>query len=282
MVSLPQVARDAGLHRVGARPPLGAYLREVWTRRAFITTMARYRMRAGLEQNRLGMLWIVLRPLLNAAVYGLIFGLLQAGNRPPNFVVFVVIGVFLFEFFQGCFNDGSKAITNNRALVQSLAFPRMTLPLAVVVERLLAFGITLVVLLPILLLFGHYPSWEWLMMLPLLLLFVLFSTGVALITARLTVHITDLSQLLPFISRILFYSSGVLFSVDVILADHEWALRIFDFYPLYQVLKIARFHLIDAAAYPAYYWAVLAAASVVVLVVGCLFFWAAEERYGRD
>ncbi|MFT3888578.1 MAG: ABC transporter permease [Arachnia sp.] len=267
---------------MGARPPFLTYLKQVWERREFIVTMARYRMRSGLEANRLGMAWVVLRPLLNAAIYGVIFGLLQAGNRPPDFPAFVVVGVFFFEFFQGCFNDGSKAIANNRSLVQSLAFPRMTLPLAAAVERFLQFLIMLVVLVPILAIFGHFPRLEWLLIIPLVALFALFSTGIALITARLTVHVSDLSQLLPFISRLLFYSSGVLFAVDKILAHHPIALRVFDFYPLYQALEIARHHLIGAAAYPGYYWAVFALAAVVTFIGGAIFFWRAEERYGRD
>lgn len=281
-MSLAEQARDAGLHRVGARQPLGRYLREVWSRREFVLTMARYRMRAGLETNRLGMAWVVLRPLLNALIYGLIFGLLQGNSRPDGYAVYVVVGVFLFEFFTGCFNDGSKSITKNRSLVQSLAFPRMTLPLAVVVEQLLKFLITMVVLVPLLLAFGKYPTWGWLYMIPLVLLFTLLNTGVALITARLTVHVSDLSQLLPFVSRLLFYTSGVLFAVDRVLAAFHWAVVAYDYHPLYQVLQIARYHLLGQEPYPAHYWLSLSLISLSVLVFGILFFWAAEERYGRE
>lgn len=281
-MSLAEQAREAGLHRVGGRQPLGPYLREVWSRRDFVVTMARYRMRASLESNRLGMAWVVLRPLLNALIYGLIFGLLQGTMRPQGYVVYVIVGVFFFEFFTGCFNDGSKSITSNRSLVQSLSFPRMTLPLAVVVERFLQFLITLVVLVPILIAFGYYPSLEWLLIIPLIVLFTLLNTGVALFTARLTVHVTDLSQLLPFISRLLFYTSGVLFAVDKVLAAYPWALALYDYHPLYQVLQIARGHLMHAADYPLHYWVGLAVMSVAMLIVGTLFFWAAEERYGRD
>lgn len=278
--SVPAAAST--LPRVGARPPFHRYLLEVWQRRDFIATMARFRMRAGLESNRLGLAWVVLRPLLNASIYGLIFGVLQGSNRPPDFPAFVVIGVFIFEFFQGCFNDGSKSLSGNRNLVQSLAFPRMTLPLAATVERFLQFLIMLVVLVPILALFGHYPRWEWLYMVPLVACLTLFSAGVGLITARLTVHVADLSQLLPFISRLLFYMSGVLFAVDKILANYPVLLAVFDFYPLYQMLRIARHHLIGAPGYPAQYWAILAVSSVLIFVVGAVFFWRAEERYGRD
>lgn len=270
------------LPRVGARPPFFAYVGEMWHRRQFVTTMARFRMRASTEGNRLGIAWIVLRPLLNALIYGSIFGILQGSSRPPGYAAYVVVGVFLFEFFTGCFNGGSKSVNGNRNLVQSLAFPRIALPLAVAVESLFQYLVMLVVLGPILIAFGHYPHPGWLVMIPLVILFTLLNTGVAFITARLTVHVSDFTQLLPFISRILFYTSGVLFNVNTILAEYPTVLRLYDFNPLYQVLAIARYHLIGTDPYPTHYWVTLAISSVVVFVGGAIFFWQAEERYGRD
>lgn len=281
-MSLAEIARENGLHRVGGRPPIGQYLAETWSRRAFITTMARYKIRSRYEQNRLGIVWVVLRPLLNAIVYGVIFGELQGANRPPDYAAYVVVGVFFFEFFQGCLNDGARAITGNRSLVQSLAFPRITLPLAVVAEKLLTFIATLAVLVPILAYFGQYPKLTWLWMIPLIFWYTLFNAGVAMIAARLTVHVTDLTQLLPFISRIIFYTSGVLFAVDKILVNHPQVRAAYDFYPIYQVLKIARYYLIHGSEYAAEYWYWLAGTSVVTLVVGFFFFWSAEERYGSE
>jgi len=264
---LAQIAQEAGLPRVGARPPLFRYLGEVWQRREFIATMARFRMRSEVEANRLGIVWIVLRPLLNALIYGLIFGLLQGNSRPEGYAAYVVVGVFIFEFFTGCFNYGSKSISGNRNLVQSLNFPRMTLPLATVVQRFLSLCITLVVLVPILAIFGHFPRWEWLLMNPLLGLYV---------------HVADLTQLLPFVSRILFYTSGVLFNVKTILEHHPAILTLYDYHPIYQVLQISRSILVESGTYPLHYWPMLAGISLATLILGVLFFWSAEERYGRD
>ena len=280
-MSLAELAARSGLHRVGARPPFWTYLLQTWRRRDFVFTMAEYRLRASVEQNRLGVLWLVLQPALNAMVYGTIFGLLQRDLRPPNYAAHVVIGVFLFQFFSKSLSDGAKSITGNQSLVQSLAFPRLTLPLAEVIEQFLSLlpslGL-LVVLLPVM---GMWPTWEWLLMLPLLALFTLFNAGVAMIAARLTVHIRDLTQLLPYISRILFYTSGVLFNVERVLEGHPWAVRLFDFHPIYQVLQLARGVLMGERTNDAY-WAYFTVWAVVTFVVGLFFFWAAEERYGRD
>jgi len=182
-MSLPELAAASGLHRVGARPPLRQYLVEAWRRKDFIFTMAKFRLRAGLERSRLGVVWLVLQPALNALIYGLIFGILQGDKRPPDYAAHVVIGVFLFQFFAGSFTQGARSITGNQALVQSLAFPRLTLPVAEVIEQFMSLLPSLGLLVVILPVMGHWPTWHWLLMIPLLVLFTLFNTGIALIAA---------------------------------------------------------------------------------------------------
>jgi len=275
------LAKAYGLRRVGTRPPLGTYLWQAWQRRDFMVTMALYRLRSTVEGNRLGVLWYVIRPLIDAAIYGLIFGVLQGSARPPDYIAYVVTGVFLFNFFTTSFSTGAQSIVSSNALVQSLAFPRLTLPLSRVVESFLAFLPSMTLLPFLLVAFGHRPSWQWLLMIPLLALFFLFSSGTALVMARLTVHLRDVSQLIPVISRLLFYTSGVLFDVNRIFEQYHWVIKVYNFYPLYQVLCIAR-GLMMGTAYPLHYWFDFSVWSVVFFIVGLLFFWSAEERYGRE
>ena len=280
-MSLAELAARSGLHRVGARPPFWTYLRQTWERRDFISAMAGSRLRASVESNRLGPLWLVLQPLFNAAIYGTIFGLLQQGLRGEDYPARVMIGVFLWGFFAHSLTDGAKSITGNQSLVQSLAFPRLTLPLAEVLEQFYALLPALGLLVIILPFMGHPPSTEWLLMLPLLALFTLFNAGVAMIAARLTVHVRDLTQLLPFITRLLFYTSGELFNVSRIFDQWPWVIRLYDFHPVYQVLQLARSVLMGIEV-DSNYWLYFSIYAVVTFVVGLVFFWVAEERYGRD
>ncbi|WP_290582634.1 ABC transporter permease [Aeromicrobium sp.] len=268
---------------VGGRPTLPAYLRQVWQRRSFIAALARFRIEAENQQNRLGMAWVVLKPLLNAGLYGTIFGVLLASGRPPHFVEFLVIGVFLFEFFATSFTSGAKSITANTALVQSLAFPRMALPVAVVVQRLLQFVPMLAIMVVAVAALGHPVEVDWLLLVPLTALFFLFNTGLALIAARLTVHVRDLTHLLPFLTRITFYTTGIFFSIEQRFADDPLVLRIASFVPLHEFLTLARGILLDDPAFaaPGEFWLYATGWSVAMLVLGVLFFWSAEERYGR-
>lgn len=281
-MSLAELAAANELHRVGARAPFWPYLRETWQRRDFVVEMAKARLQASVERNRLGPAWLLLQPVMNALIYGTIFGVLQGAYRAPDYPVRVMIGVFLWGFFSHSLSDGAKSITGNQALVQSLAFPRMTLPLAQVAQQLLGLLPALALLTIILPIMGHPWRLRWLLMIPLLILYTLFNSGVAMISARLTVHLRDLTQLLPFVTRILFYTSGVLFDVSRLFDAHPWVVRLYDFHPIYQVLQLARGLLMGTAVVSETYWFYFAGWSVLTLVIGTVFFWAAEERYGRD
>lgn len=283
-MSLAEYAAREGLHKVGGRPPIVSYLRDVWRRRRFIYSLARFRIEAENGRNRLGMGWVVLKPLLNAAVYGTIFGiLLGARSRPDQFILFLVIGVFFFEYFSSCFTSGAQSITKNTNLVQSLSFPRMSLPLALVTQRLLQFVPMIVIMIGLVMAFGNMPRWDWLLIIPLVAVFSVFNVGLTLITARLTVHFRDLTQLLPFVSRFFFYTSGTFFSVERRFGENETIMAIADVQPIHEFMDLARSILLTGPDYgvESKYWLYSAAWSFAVLIIGTVYFWAAEERYGR-
>ena len=290
MTSAEDVARAAGLTKVGGRPSLPDYVSEVWRRRTFIYKMARFKIEAENQQTSLGMLWVVLKPLLNALVYGAVFGLLIGGRRPPDFVEFLIIGVFVFEFFAQSWTAGGKAITNNAALVQSLAFPRMVLPLAAVVQRFLQFLPTIPIMLIFLVVTGNNPTLHWLLIVPLFFLFFVFNCGLALVTARLSVHWRDLNNFIPFLVRFAFYTTGIFFSVEqrfgsgAAEGDRLPAVVTFSSWqPVHEFLSLARAALLQGAEYHMneQFWIRATAWSIGLFLVGVWFFWRAEERYGR-
>lgn len=283
-MNLAEYAERSGLARVGARPPLKQYVAEVWQRRTFIYSMARFRIASENQQNSLGMLWVVIKPLLNALVYGLIFGvLLGTQGRPPHFVSFLIIGVFVFEFFASAWTSGGKSITNNAALVQSLSFPRMVLPLEAVTQCFLQFLPTIGIMLVILLISGVHPTFHWLLIIPLFAIYYVFNCGLALITARLSVHWRDLNNFLPFMTRLIFYTTGIFFSVEQRFQDHPTIIFVSDWQPIHQFLSLARACLLEGPAYAVdeRFWYRASLWAFGLFAIGVVFFWKAEERYGR-
>lgn len=275
------VPATAGLTEVGTRPRLGPYLAETWRLRTFALRLAGSRLISGLLPNRLGVLWIVLKPLALAIVYGTIFNFILAGAaRPANFVPYLIVGVFVFEFFTGSFGNGSKAITNNSKLVQSFGFPRVLLPIAVVAEQAMKM-IPVVLLLGILLLvLGEPITWSWLLIIPILATMGVFNLGVALIVARVSVRTRDIQQLVPIINRILFYASGIFFNVDGALANFPTALTIAHLIPTYEFISLARDVLLAGYSAPLLAWVAAPIWALVMVVGGIIYFWQGEPRYG--
>lgn len=280
-MTVAQEAENYGLHRVGARPTLPAYLKQTWQRREFIYELAKARVQSQNQRNRLGMVWIVLKPTFNALMYGFIFGILQGGAKGPDYPVFVVIGVFLFEFFSSSANGGAKAITGNTALVQSLAFPRLSLPVAQVTQHMMTMMPMVVVMFIYSTILGHPPKWSWIGIVPLLVLFAIFNLGISLICARITVHVRDFTQILPLITRVLFFTSGVLFSAERVLAQWPWMLSVYNVHPIYQTVQLARNMIMTDFPVDPWAWWVVAGWSLGTMVFGLIYFWSAEERYGR-
>lgn len=270
-----------GLDPVGLRPPLGAYLTETWRRRRFAFTLAGYRLLASLLPNRLGVLWIVLKPLLMAVIYGTIFHFVLAGPaRPANFVQYLIVGVFVFEFFSGCFGSGARAITSNAKLVQSLGFPRILLPISVVAEQAMRMVPVVLLLGILLLILGEPISWSWLLIVPVLALMAVFNLAVALVVARMSVRTRDVQQFIPIATRVLFYVSGIFFSVDGALGGYPLLLTIAHLVPTYDFIAISRDVLLDGYAAPPPVWISALGWAVAGIVFAVVFFWRDEARYG--
>ncbi|WP_062299478.1 ABC transporter permease [Demequina maris] len=279
------LAREAGLPRVGARQDLPAYLKEMWQRRHFAIRLARYRIEGSLNQNRLGLAWVVLNPLLQAAVYGLIFGVImpKSSREGINFIPFLVTGFFIFSFFSKSFSQGARAITGNTSLVRSLSFPRMLLPLAAVLRNIYELVPMMAVLSVILIGFGEYPTWTWLLVPVILAFMTMFNMGVALIAARLTVHVRDVTEIIPVITRLIFYTTGIFYSLEQVLADKPaWMLTLARLNPVHDFVELVRWAFMGGDTDMTQLAVIALIASVVTLIVGVFFFWTAEERYGRE
>jgi hypothetical protein len=128
---LAEYAQEHGLRPSAARPPFRDYIRDLWRRWSFMLAFATARNISLYTEAKLGQLWQVLTPLLNAGVYFLDFGLMLHINRGiPNYLAFLVTGVFVFNFTQRAFITTSKVITDSLPLIRALQFPRAALPLA--------------------------------------------------------------------------------------------------------------------------------------------------------
>ncbi|MFJ7194832.1 MULTISPECIES: ABC transporter permease [unclassified Streptomyces] len=285
---LAALAARHGLTMSGARPSLVAYVRQLWGRRHFITAFATAKLTAQYSQAKLGQIWQIMTPLLNATVYYFIFGVLMNTKRNvEDFVPFLVTGVFIWTFTSSSITAGTRAISGNLGLVRALHFPRASLPIALALQQLQQLLFSLGALVLILVGFGQFPKPSWLLAVPALLLQAVFNTGVSMVVARLAARTPDIAQLTPFVLRTWMYASGVMWSVDTMLKGDRvphFVMVMLECNPAAVFIDLMRFALIDsfgASHLPPHVWAIAAGWALVCGVGGFVYFWQAEERYGR-
>lgn len=279
-----------GLKPLSVTPPLPRYIAQVWDRREFALSMAVGDYHAKTAAMSLGGWWHLLNPLLQLGVYWLVFGVLLGVDRGvDNFIGFLAAGIFVFQYSQRSITGGAGSISKNQSLIRSLQFPRALLPVSAVLREALSLRIALLVAAAILLITREWVTVWWLMVLPLVLMQSLFNLGGALITARLADKVRDIENILPFVFRLLFYGSGVLFLADRYIPDlqnpalEDTFRTLFIVNPLYSFISLIRHYtmLTISQENVPLMWLSVSAWTVGVLVLGLIFFRAGEATYGR-
>ncbi len=270
------------LARLGVRPRPRDYLRSLWDRRQFAMAIPRAELQAQHRHTALGGLWHVLDPLMQVAVWWLLFGvILNVTRGVDNVVGFLAIGVFVYHFTMRSVKAGARSITSNESLLRAISFPRAVLPLSVVIAEFLALSYALSAMFVVVLLTGEEPGWTWLIIFPVILIQLVFNAGFSLFMARLADHLRDLPQILPYGLRVWGMLSGVIYPVSRRLEGHPELFEIMQYNPAYLFMEIPRQAILENDAPPGRYWITLLAWAVGMVIVGFLFFLRREKEYGR-
>jgi teichoic acid transport system permease protein len=287
-LTLKQLAERNGLHSSAALPSLPAYAREIWSYRHFITAYSNAKVSSALGHTRLGMLWQVLTPVLNAGVYYVIFGVLLNTKRDvDNFIAYLCCGVFIFGFTSAVTQSGMSAISGNLGLIRALHFPRAALPLSIVLIELRNMIASMLVLITIMLATGEPITLQWLLIVPILVTQALFNFGLACLGARVGSKLLDIRQIVPFFMRFWMYGSAVLYTPDrfaKIFNSHPTALAIIEMNPLLIYIELMRHALmegINLANPPLVLWTKAIGWALFMCTVGFIYFWRGEKGYGR-
>lgn len=273
-----------GLEPIGEKTTLTEYFRELWQRRHFMWRESKNRVFNKSSNTFLGPLWLVLNPLLNAAFYWVIFGIILGISRGmENFVAFIIIGVLMFRFSSGIIGESTKAIASSRSMIKAFSYPRAAIPISLVIRETLAQFIVIAVMLVMILVIPPHVSVDatWLLF-PVVFAFQIFiNLGIAFLFSRIGYKLPDFAQAMSFVTRVLMYASGVIFPVERFIQD-ELALTIVQVNPIYILLEAYRSILMEntVPALTTWYW--LAAWTLGLLMVGFIYFWRGEEEYARE
>ena len=194
----------------------------------------------------LGYLWSIARPLMLFAVLLAVFTqVFRLGSEVPHYPVLLLLNIVLFGFFQEATGVAVTSITAQEGVVRKTQFPRLVIPLAVVLTSLFNLGLNLVVVLVFILASGVTPVWTWLLTPLLLAGLVVLTTAVSMILSSLYPRFRDLAIIWTVLSTVLFYATPVLYPLEKV----PGTLRdIAVLNPLATLLTLARKWIVDPEA----------------------------------
>ena len=207
-------------------PPLIPYFREVWHRRAFAAEMSKATMRGANTSTFFGQAWLVLNPLLLAAVYYVLVTIIRR-QSDPAFFAHLTLGIFAFQLVGHSITSGATSVTSSGKLLLNTPFPRLLIPLSAVRTAFFRFLPTV----PVYFIFHaifltHVWSWKMLLSIYFLATMIVFGMGLAAFFAALQVYFRDTSSFLPFFVRIWMYLSPILVGTrtcdrQILRTDHD-------------------------------------------------------------
>ena len=199
-------------------------LKEVWDYRDLVYMFVKRDFVSSFKQTILGPLWFFINPIFTTVVYLIVFGNIAnlSTDGAPK-ILFYLAGVTLWNYFSSSLGGTSNVFVGNAGIFGKVYFPRLVMPITIVISNLMRFGVQFLLFLVV---FFYYwykgevtPNW-WVLFTPIfILLMSLFALGVGMIFSSLTTKYRDLSMLLTFGISLYMYATPVIYPTSMLSAS---------------------------------------------------------------
>ena len=198
-------------------------LKEVWDYRDLVYMFVKRDFVSSFKQTILGPLWFFINPIFTTVVYLIVFGNIAnlSTDGAPK-ILFYLAGVTLWNYFSSSLGGTSNVFVGNAGIFGKVYFPRLVMPITIVISNLMRFGVQFLLFLVV---FFYYwykgevtPNW-WVLFTPIFILMMsLFALGVGMIFSSLTTKYRDLSMLLSFGISLYMYATPVIYPTSMLSA----------------------------------------------------------------
>jgi len=236
------------------------YWRDLWRYRELMYFLAWRDVKVRYKQTLIGIAWVILRPFLTMIVLTMVFhriaGLGQDSAVPYALLVFA--GLLPWQFFSVAFAESGNSLVGNAQMISKVYFPRIIVPVSSVLAGMVDFLVTLLLLIPLMAWYGHWPGWELLLLPVFFALGLLITLGAGIGLSALNVRYRDVRFVIPFIVQFGLYLSPVGFSATEVPEAWRW---LYDLNPMVGVIEGFRWCLLGSG----YHGSVAALASSLVV-----------------
>lgn len=258
------------------------HLSELWRYRDLIGLFVWRDFVSIYKQTILGPLWYVIQPLLTTLVFTVIFGnvaKLSTDGFPP--FLFYLSGVVAWRYFADCLNNTSNTFVSNAHIFGKVYFPRLTVPLSVVISNLISFGIQFLLFLVFFVYYWQNSSvihpQPALLLLPLLIIqMAALGLGFGIIVSSMTTRYRDLTHLVSFGIQLWMFATPVVYPASSLPDKWRWILFL---NPMAPVIEAFRFAFLGVGSINPQIWLISMANTVFILFIGIILFSKVEKTF---
>ncbi|HSB02855.1 MAG TPA: ABC transporter permease [Anaerolineales bacterium] len=257
-------------------------LGELWRYRDLIWLFVRRDFVAYYKQTILGPLWYVIQPVVTTLVFTVIFGniaKLPTDGLPP--FLFYLAGTTVWSYFSSVLTSTSNTFTSNAGIFGKVYFPRLCIPLSVVISNFISFGIRFGLFLAMLVYFmlagsSIHPN-LWILLLPVMLLIMAgIALGAGIVISSLTTKYRDLQYLVSFGVQLLMYGTPVIYPISTVQGIWRWLILV---NPITPVIETFRLAFLGTGTLSPIYLLYSIAFMLVILCIGVLVFNRVESNF---
>lgn len=255
-------------------------LKEIWLFRDLFYFLTWRDLKVKYKQTAVGALWAIFQPFVTMIVFTIFFG--KLAGMPSDgipYPIFVYTGLVFWTLFSTSLSSASDVFVANERIVTKIYFPRIILPIAVLITHVVDFLIASIILFGLMAYYGYTPSLEGVLFFPLLLLLTLVSAlGIGLLFGSLNVKYRDVRFVLPFFIQLLLFITPVIYPVSIVSEKFRWLLGI---NPMSGVIDAARSGILGTKEIDMALLGFSALMAIIYSVIG-YFYFKKTERYFAD
>ena len=272
-------------HMTVIRPASGwfdIHLSELWRYRDLIMLFVRRDFVSLYKQTILGPLWFLIQPLITTVVFTIIFG--RIAKIPTDGLprmLFYLSGVVVWNYFAGCLNKTSDTLVGNAHIFGKVYFPRLTVPVSVVISNLVTFGIQFALFFCFFLYFyfngADISPRPLIIIAPLLILqMAALGLGLGIIVSSLTTKYRDLTQLVGFGVQLWMYATPIVYPASQIPDRWQWLIAL---NPMAPIIEFFRFSFLGVGTVNPLHMGLSALTTLLVLAAGIVLFSRIEKSF---
>jgi lipopolysaccharide transport system permease protein len=259
-------------------------LKELWRYRDLLWLFVRRDFVAQYKQTVLGPVWHLIQPLFTTLMYLLIFtniaNISTDGIEPP--ILFYMSGITIWNYFSNCLTSTSNTFVTNAGIFGKVYFPRLVLPLSIVISNIVRFGIQFLLLLAFMVFYafkGHPIQINvfWLALPVLVIVMAGIGLGLGIIISSLTTKYRDFVVLLSFVVQLAMYATPIVYPLSFL--QNSLYRRVIEMNPLTSIVECFRYILFGRGTFTTASLAYSGAFMLAVLFIGVIIFNKVEKTF---